>query len=251
MKLLLQYRAAAFAGISTQFFWGLIRMMIFQAFYENASADAPMRIDQVVVYVWLGQALLMLIPFRPDEELAGMIRTGQVATELLRPVNLYAFWFSRAVAGRLAPTLLRAGPLLVVATLMGWLQWPAPVALAGFALLVLFALLVSSALWLIMTITSFWTLVADGLSGVTAIAMFLLSGMIVPLPLFPDWMQPLFNILPFRALCDVPFRVFTGDLPPSAVPVLVLQQAAWLAGLVLAGGGLLRLGTRRLEVQGG
>ncbi len=33
---LLQYRSAALAGVVTQFFWGLIRMMIFTAFYESA-----------------------------------------------------------------------------------------------------------------------------------------------------------------------------------------------------------------------
>lgn len=31
-RTLLQYRAAAAAGFGTQLFWGLIRMMIFEAF---------------------------------------------------------------------------------------------------------------------------------------------------------------------------------------------------------------------------
>jgi len=42
-RMLLQYRAAAVAGFGCQLFWGLIRMMIFQAFYENADAAVPMR----------------------------------------------------------------------------------------------------------------------------------------------------------------------------------------------------------------
>ncbi len=35
-RVLFQYRSAAIAGAATQLFWGFMRIMIFQAFYENA-----------------------------------------------------------------------------------------------------------------------------------------------------------------------------------------------------------------------
>ncbi len=41
-RMLLQYRAAAFAGFVTQLFWGLIRVMIFSAFYRSSNAPQPM-----------------------------------------------------------------------------------------------------------------------------------------------------------------------------------------------------------------
>ena len=41
-RVLLQYRAAAVAGIGTQLFFGLIRVMIFQAFYRSSSHAQPM-----------------------------------------------------------------------------------------------------------------------------------------------------------------------------------------------------------------
>src|SRR5215471_11173730 len=75
-RTLLQYRAAAFAGLCTQLFWGLIRVMIFSAFYRSTTAAQPMDFSQVVTYVWLGQAFLLLIPMRPDEEVQAAIRTG-------------------------------------------------------------------------------------------------------------------------------------------------------------------------------
>jgi hypothetical protein len=37
-RVLLQYRAAALAGVATQCFWGLIKIMILTAFYGMASA---------------------------------------------------------------------------------------------------------------------------------------------------------------------------------------------------------------------
>ena len=36
----LQYRAAALAGISTQFFFGFVFIMVYVAFYESGKTDA-------------------------------------------------------------------------------------------------------------------------------------------------------------------------------------------------------------------
>ena len=47
-----QYRAAALAGIATQFFWGLMEIRMFMAFYRTDPAAFPMGIDAVASYVW-------------------------------------------------------------------------------------------------------------------------------------------------------------------------------------------------------
>ena len=111
---LLQYRAAAAAGFATQVMWGFIRVMIFAAFYRSATtAELPMTQAEVVTYIWLSQSLLMVLPFRQDPEVVALVRTGNVAYEFLRPVDLFGLWYARGVALRTAPTLLRALPLLI------------------------------------------------------------------------------------------------------------------------------------------
>ena len=80
IRMLLQYRAAALAGMSTQLFWGLIRVMTFEAFYRTATQAQPMTYAEVVNYVWLGQALFALLPWTPDNDVRTMVRTGTVAS---------------------------------------------------------------------------------------------------------------------------------------------------------------------------
>ena len=75
--------------------------------------------------------------------------------------------------------------------------------------------------------------------------------MIVPLPLFPDWAQPIVQALPFAGLVDLPFRVFTGHIPAGAVASVLQQQIFWTIALVVFGRWLLSLGMRRVVVQGG
>jgi ABC-2 type transport system permease protein len=256
----LQYRAAALAGAGTQVFWGLIKMMILAAFYAGGTAPPPIGFDQVVVYVWLGQAFLGMLPWNHDRELEATIRSGQVAYELVRPADLYALWYARTVALRAATALLRsvplllfAGPLLARTPLAAW-ALPAPVSLeAGlwFALAMASALALGCAMTTLVHVGLLFTLSGTGFAYLLPALVTIGSGMVLPLPLFPDWAQPLIEAQPFRGLCDTPFRIYAGHIPASAAPGAILHALGWTALLVASGRGLLALGTRRLVVQGG
>ena len=87
--LLLQYRVAALAGVGTQVFFGLVAIMVMQAFYAGSTRAQPMALEQVVTYKWLGQAFLALLPWSVDREVAAMIKSGAVAYELTRPADVY------------------------------------------------------------------------------------------------------------------------------------------------------------------
>jgi ABC-2 type transport system permease protein len=111
-----QYRAAAVAGVFTQVVFGFIIFMTLDAFSAGHPEQSPMSRVQLVSYVWLGQAFLALLPWTLDRDVVEMVRTGTIAYELLRPLDLYNFWFCRALGFRLAATSLRAVPLLLLVT---------------------------------------------------------------------------------------------------------------------------------------
>ena len=251
-RVLLQYRAAAIAGIVTQLFWGLIRMMIFDAFYRSSHAAQPLSRADTITYIWLGQALLGFLPWSAESDIRTMIRTGTVAYELVRPLDLYTLWYSRALANRVAPTLLRAVPLFVVAGLFLGLHAPPSLASgAGWALCTGGAVLLGSAFGTLITISLLWTVSGEGIARFVPSFVYVLSGMLVPLPLLPAWSQPILNALPFRDLVDAPFRVYLGHIPPSQVALVLAHQLAWTVAIVALGRFLMAHATRRLVVQGG
>jgi ABC-2 type transport system permease protein len=249
---LLQYRAAALAGVGTQLFFGLVRIMIYDGFYRSSTGPQPMTAEQVTTYVWLGQAMLLLGMLDIDKDVAGMIRTGSVAYEMTRPLDLYNLWFARAVSGRSAPLLMRAIPIFVMAGLFLQLQQPASLA-AGFlfALSLGGGLLLASSIVVLMTISLLWTISGEGIYRLAGPLVFFFSGIVIPLPLMPDWMQQLIAILPFRGLLDTPFRVYMGTFTPAQAAMALLHQLTWVATFVLAGRLILARGLRRLVVQGG
>jgi ABC-2 type transport system permease protein len=260
-RMLLQYRAAAIAGIWTQLVFGLMLIMIYEAFYRSSPvAVQPMAFDQLASYVWLGQALLAMLPWNLDRELHAMVRSGAVAYELCRPVDLYGLWYARAVAHRTAPTVLRAVPMVVIAAvglpLIGLGEWrlapPASLAAgAGFALALVCALALGCAISTLINVSLLWTIENDGVLILVTAAVSLLSGLLVPLPLLPDWAQPVLRWLPFAGVMDLPYRVYNGHIATAGLPLVLARQIGWTLAIVALGRWLLDRGMRRLVVQGG
>ena len=56
----LQYRTAAYAGIVTQFAWGLLQIFMYMAFYKANPDSFPMTLTQLSSYFWLQQAFMTL-----------------------------------------------------------------------------------------------------------------------------------------------------------------------------------------------
>ena len=121
----LQYKVAALAGLCTQFFWGFLYVMIYQAFYSHAD-NSTINFNELVTYVWLNQAFFALIYIRmKDSDILNSIKTGTVAYELCRPYDLYNWWYIKMIAKKYASVLLRFLPIIVVAFLL-----PKPYALS-------------------------------------------------------------------------------------------------------------------------
>jgi ABC-2 type transport system permease protein len=261
LALLLQYRAAAFAGIATQLFWGVVKVMVLAAFFSHSTVAQPMTLPEAISYVWLGQAFIMaIVPWSGDREVQELIRSGAVGYDLLRPIDLYSFWFTRALAMRTAPLILRAIPILsltlLILPLVGLAQWalaapPSLAALAAFGMSFTGAILLSAALTMLLTVSMLWTISGEGINTIVPTLVIMLSGMIVPLPLFPQWAKPLLNFLPFSGLLDQPFRLFTGNLPPDALGRVLMHQTVWIVIMIGFGRLLVRRGVKRLVIQGG
>lgn len=260
LRAILQYRAAALAAVATQLFWGLLRFMILDGFYRSDPSASDFTTVHLASYVWLGQAMFGLFPMNVDPLASDRIRSGAVAYELLRPLDLYANWAVSVVGWRIGRTALRAVPLLlfaaVVLPLVGARTWalgpPAGAGAAiGFAAAVALGVLTGMAVTLLGQTVMLWTLSSTGWNAILPLAAWICSGMVVPLPYLPHWAQAVLELLPFAGLIDTPFRIYSGHLAGSEALRALLVQAAWVVALVAAGHRLMAVGIRKVVIQGG
>ena len=247
-----QYRGAALGGIICQVFFGLILIALYRALYAGKPQAIPF--SHVATYVWLQQAFFRML-FGSDAELMDKIRTGGIAYDLCRPMSLYGFYYARILAQKLMGSLLRAGPMLILAILLpeGWgISAPAsaPALLCGLIALCL-GLFCVSALENLTTAFTMRTLDSKGMQAMLSLLMLVFSGNLLPLTLFPDSWQPVIALLPYAQLLDAPIRLYTGEYLVARAGEILLIQSAWCVALILLGCLLWRRNQQYLVIQGG
>jgi ABC-2 type transport system permease protein len=260
LQVTLQYRAAAFAGFITQCWFGIIRILIFVAFYAGGAAHAPMTLANAVTYTWLGQAFLAFLPWAADPDVAEMVRSGAVAYERVRPVDTYAWWYMRALAWSVARVAPRAVLMVVFAAvllpLLGLGKWglaPPPTLAAGafFLLSALGMILLSASITLIINVIMTASLTDRGPNTLVAPIVNLFSGAVVPLAFFPDAVRPWLRAQPMAGLVDLPFSIYFAGISGWGAASAIALQFGWTIALILIGRAWLGHVMRRLVVQGG
>lgn len=252
----LQYRMAAIAGILTQFAFGFIFVMIYVAFYESSNTIAPMTLNQVVTYLWLQQSFYaLLFLYYRDGEIISMIKNGNVAYELCRPENLYFKWYIKILSSKLAGLTLKFAPIILVALFL-----PEPYRLMlpenslvflMFLLSISLSMLLIPAFCTIVHLLSFFLLDERGVyTFVTAFAE-IFAGIVIPLPFFPNMLQKIANILPFRYMADLPLRIYSGSIALTDAYFYILIQIIWTISFVVMGYFLAKKSLQRVVVQGG
>lgn len=252
----LQYRAAAWAGIATQFAWGFMEILMFDAFYRADPASFPMDQQALSSYIWLQQAFLTLFAsWQWEGSLFETITNGDVAYELCRPVSIYNMWFTRSMAHRLSRAVLRCFPILIVAVFLPdpyGLGMPKDgVAAVGFVAAMVCGLLLVCAFGMLVYMSAFYTISSAGIRMVASNLSEFLCGAIIPLPFLPDAAQTILSLLPFASMNNAPFRIYGGDIAGADAVWTIGLQLAWIVILVGAGKWMEGHVKKRIIVQGG
>lgn len=252
----LQYRAAAYAGIATQFAWGFMYIMLYHSFYKSNPSAIPMDIKDLSTYIWLQQSFLALfMTWFLDNDIFDSISSGNVAYEICRPLDIYNMWFTKTIAIRLSKTLLRCFPILIIASLLkDTYRFNMPqssIAFLLFLISLIIGAIVVAAYCMLIYIFTFYTVSPMGIRMTMVMIADFFSGGLVPLPLLPDWLTKYIYLSPFAAMQNAPFRIYSGNIPTNEAVVTIILQIFW--AIVLIGVGKIAIGKaiKKVVVQGG
>jgi ABC-2 type transport system permease protein len=246
------YPAATFAGIWTNTVFGFLQAYILLALYENRTDIGGYEPTDAVTYVWFAQAMLMTVWAFAWWELALRIRSGDVATDLARPLDPLRYWLAYDLGRALYHFVFRGIPPFVVGMLAFDVRLPeSPATWLWVGTSLVLAVVVSFGFRFLYNLAAFWLLDYRGVVVIAMTISLFFSGFIIPLPFFPDWLEAVARALPFAAMVQVPVDVFLEKTTGAEVVAALALQALWAAILL----GLARLtlasAIRRVVVQGG
>jgi ABC-2 type transport system permease protein len=246
------YPGATWAGVFTNTFFGFLLAYILLAVFRERETVGSYDARDAVTYVWVAQGMLMTIYIWGWYEVALRVQSGDVATDLQRPLDLQAYWLAQDL-GRAAYHAVFRGipPFLVGALAFDVLVPRDPQVWLAFVVSVVLAVVVSFAFRFLFNLAAFWLLDYRGVGVLAMVASTFFSGQIVPIAFFPDWLRVLAWALPFASMVQAPIEVFLGHARGFELAGLLALQTTWAVVLLGLGRLVLAAGLRKLVIQGG
>jgi ABC-2 type transport system permease protein len=228
-----------------------IFLRLWQVTYGDTGATqlGGLTLPQMLWYLVMTETLTLSAP-RVAPEIDQDVRTGALAVQLIRPLSypLARLWST------LGERLVRFGLNLVVgAAIALLLVGPIAFSVGGLLLFLLalpFAFTLDFLGQFLIGMGAFWLEDTSGLLLIYSRITMILGGMLIPLELFPQAVQPWLRALPFSSIIYGPARMFVH---PDAAFLRDLIVRQGLAIVVLAGAVALvyRAGIRRIHANGG
>lgn len=250
-KFYMAYRAWVWMEFAVQILAMTITVYFWRAVYANSSTLSGLNLAQTLNYVLLAQMLMPLVENRLIFQFGWMLREGQIAIDLLRPMDFQARFFVDAT-GNLALNLLIKIPLLIIAMLAFGLQLPTePATWLAFSVTLLLGHAVLFFFDWIFSCLAFYSTETWGLSVVRVAVMTFFSGAVLPLDMMSGWLRAVADALPFAQAVYVPVSILSGITPLAAASRLWAVQLLWIVGLFVVSRLIFRVSVRKVTVQGG
>lgn len=243
------YRQAVLAGMAANVVFGFMRCAVLLTVFAGSARVAGYDASRTVTFVWLGQGLLAVVLVWGDTDFGQRVRSGDVAIDLLRPVDQQAALLAEDL-GRASFALLTrfTGPLLVGLVFFELTLPSSVLRWAEFAVSVVLAVLVSFAVRFLLNLAAFWLLDWRGIVTLYGAINGVLAGLVIPIAFFPAWARAAIWATPFPAILQAPIDIAINR--GSVLPLLA-HQLAWAVSLLAAGRLVLARAIRTLVIQGG
>ena len=250
----LQYRTANYSGFVVNIFFFLMRVYVFMALYENRDVVAGFSLVDSITYFGMTQAMLMVVGIfgREAREIAESVRNGQVATDLMKPIDYHLFAYFRQIGRSLYFYIFRGLPIFAVLVL--FFQWNPPHswgALFLFHFSLALGAVITFSISFMLGISAFWLMDISGLQQMTMGAGMFFSGYLIPIAFFPAGFDKVCEWMPFIGQGYLPVAIYLGKYAGGEMVSMLARQMIWAVILVLMSRAFMSFATRKLVIQGG
>jgi len=232
----------------------LVQLVSLLAVWRVILADSPVNgftWPQMRAYLLVAFAAGTMVSLMGDFRMAFRILDGDVALDLVKPIDYQKARFAEAVGGLWIEVVLIGVVVGITLAVTGGVDTPAGSALALFAVSMLLLVPLKFLIVYVSTLTCFWTQNFMGVQWARLAVVNLLSGALIPLAYLPGWLATVAQWSPFAGLTSTPALIFLGRVGVREGLQLVAVQLAWVVVLWFGARLVWRAGLRRLTVNGG
>jgi ABC-2 type transport system permease protein len=250
----LTYRFELWMELFINVLFMLVYVCLWKALYTGQTSVEGYDLNGILTYIVVSQTLLTFtFTLRVARIIEDKVRTGEVVTDLMKPVDFQLMTLATAAGTSTHTALFNMLPKFLLFYGVFELSLPGePLTVLLFIISVVLGYVILFSLEFIIGIFAFWLVEIRGIYFIIIWGLSLLfSGYFLPLEFYPALLAKIAAVLPFRAIIYFPTAIYTGQATGGALITALLIQLTWV--VVLMGLGRLgyRAAFRKLVVQGG
>jgi ABC-2 type transport system permease protein len=249
---MLAFRLRYYTGIVTYFINVTIYYFIWQAVFRASPGFAGFDFAQMITYIAVGWIIRSMYFNNVDTELSNDILEGKIVMAMLRPASVQWSYISRAIGEAVFRLLMLTLPCSVVILLVFPVRPPASAMhFAGFVAALTGSVLLVAMLNFIVGTCAVKLKSILGLLRAKFYMQELLSGLLIPIAVFPPKLRAISAWLPFEHIGYTPMMIYLGKVPADQIARVLLLDLFWIVTLAISGKYFWARMSRRLTVHGG
>lgn len=230
--------------IATAFFW--------KALFKNADNLNGITVDTMLTYTVVSSMVSVLLTTNVEWRITESVKKGTIAIDLMRPVNIFKVFFAENLGNITALIFQNLLPIFLIGSLI--IKLPVPNSLTDGLLFIVSLTLAFLINWFIAVIFGMWAFTIIEMSALIQVKKHLirlLSGSMIPIWFFPDWLRGILECLPFMYIYQMPISIYIGQYTKDSLIRGLIIQSIWVLVLFIIKTYLEKKVTRSVMIQGG
>jgi ABC-type uncharacterized transport system permease subunit len=244
------YRFDVFTSVASVLVRVYLLRMVWVALYARNAAPSDLPLHAIITYTTVAMLMGLVMDIDQTRLLHDSLADGSIATDFMKPIIVPLYFFSDGTGEVLFHVMLIV-PSLLLALLIVHIDVPSLAVIGVFLVSFLLGYLVGFFLNFILNCIAFWTLEIQAVQLIVTWLTDLFGGEIIPLVIFPVFLQKVAFVLPFAAMFSTPLLIYVGVIRPDHYLQALGVQLFWVAVLALIATLVWRAGAKRIVVQGG
>jgi ABC-2 type transport system permease protein len=246
------YRGAMLASLVANITFGYLTAALMRAVVAERKLIDGWNARDFVTFTFAVQAMIGVVSAFGEKDLAQRVMTGDIATDLTRPVRLEGWTIAQFYGKSFAGLLVRTVPTFAAGFVAFDLRLPSFIESIASVIAVLLAIFVAASFWMVVNLTAFWIVNARGTIHLATILGVVFSGMMFSLVLLSPATEKVARWLPWASEIQLPVEVFMGKHSTfNDLMYTYLHQLVWCVVLIWLARIMIARGRRKLVVQGG
>jgi len=245
------YRIHIFASILNSIIRLAVLWFLWMAIFNFSASEAieGFTFNEMITYASISTIISFAFSSWLQFDIQEDVKTGKISNILTKPFNYIVFRISGDFGRIFFKILTTIIPLALISVFIMKISLPlSPL----FFISIVIGLFINVFFSVLIGLWTFWS--KGGIWGITqtkGVISEIMSGALIPIYFFPEWLKSIAYFLPFQAVYNIPLSIYIGKITGYEILINICTQLFWFLVLALLVFTAWKYSEKRVIVYGG